>query len=112
MGSLYKSTCFAEQSEAKAAFCSDSHAVIGGGTAPLSASCTATDFSQDNYPLRITDGVTATVQTLPYPTFPSCDTSSGVQFVSEFWGIALVLGVVVMCSKVVLNIFRGRQDVV
>lgn len=112
MGYLYKSSCYAALEEAKAALCADAHTITATSGGVMSAACVSTDFTLPVYSLRLTDGLTSSSQSIPYPQFPSCDSSSPIEFVTDFWGVALALSVAVVCSKVILNIFRGRQDVV
>lgn len=111
MGFLYRETCYPDAPTAKAALCSQAYALTPGTTAPAVAFCSSTTFTGSTYTLVRQEGSTQTTHTIAYPAFPTCE-ASGVSFFMEFWPIALSLAVAVVCAKVVLNIFRGRHEVI
>lgn len=111
MGYLFRDSCYPDLPTAKAALCSSAYALQPGTTAPAVTFCTSTSFTGSTYTLQRQEGSATSSHTISYPAFPPCD-GDGMAFVVEFWGIALGLGVAVLCAKVVLNIFRGRHEVV
>lgn len=112
MGFSYRNICYDTVVQAQDAVCGNYSYISSDSTGkPVVSVCTATTATSVTQNIKV--GTTAAVNyTQVMPSFPSCNFTGGATLALDYFALALGFLAVIWASKAIMNIFRGRHEVV
>ena len=112
MGFSYRNICYDTVVQAQDAVCGNYSYVTSDATGkPVVSVCSGVTSTTVTQYVKV--GTTAAVNyTQVMPAFPACGFTGGATLALDYFSLALGFLAVIWASKAIMNIFRGRHEVV